>query len=714
MSKLGLEVLAPAGDPEIFTRVIDAGADAVYFGGSAFGARAYATNFTLESAEASIRYAHARGKKAYLTVNTLLKNLEMEKELYPYLKSYYEMGLDAVIVQDYGVFTMVRDYFPELALHCSTQMSLCTPYGASFLQQQGAHRVVTAREISLAEIKDIYDATGMEIETFVHGALCVSYSGQCLMSSMIGGRSGNRGRCAQPCRLNYDVTDANGKKMRLPGAYPISPKDLCGIADLPALSEAGVYSLKIEGRMKQGDYAEGVVAVYRKYVDQYLSNPSAPYQVEKEDMDILFGLGNRNGFTNSYYYKRNGTELISFTDSAHRNQKQKNAERKEKQRLPIKGSFVATLGAPMELTVSLLDGTKECKVTGAIVEAAKNQGATEEAIQKQLSKTGNTPYVFDELSITCGDGVFLPNALLNELRRNALEALEAKMLEVPPRVALPYEEKEESQTFEPSLAAGTFVTVMREDQLEVVLQKDYVRSIGLDTALTLSKGADVRALVERIHAADKQAVFLMPAIFRKNTYGSVARILDSVTFDGYVASTMDGLGYLLERVPASQIIADQRLYTYSNRTEEAYRANGIVLNTMPYELNGKELRHRGNANSFFTIYGYTPLMYMANCTHKNCVGCDHTPTKTILKDRFGNPFTVINACEICTNILYNHLPTNLIGEADAHVLQAFGDRLDFTLESAKEVAGILQQYEQKSRGDSKETYTKGHYGRGVE
>ena len=713
MSKLGLEVLAPAGDPEIFTRVIDAGADAVYFGGSAFGARAYATNFTLESAEASIRYAHARGKKAYLTVNTLLKNLEMEKELYPYLKSYYEMGLDAVIVQDYGVFTMVRDCFPDLALHCSTQMSLCTPYGASFLQEQGAHRVVTAREISLEEIREIYDATGMEIETFVHGALCVCYSGQCLMSSMIGGRSGNRGRCAQPCRLNYDVMNTNGKKMKLPGAYPISPKDLCGVADLPALSEAGVYSLKIEGRMKQGDYAEGVVSVYRKYVDRFLSDPKAPYRVEDSDMEILLGLGNRNGFTNSYYYKRNETDLISFTDSAHRNQKMTDSQRKEKCRLDIRGSFRAALGEPMELTVSTMDGAHTCIATGAVVEAAKNQGATEASIQKQLNKSGNTPYVFRELRISCEDGVFLPNALLNELRRDALEQLEAQMVQVPHKEALPLQEVAHTSVQTP-LLPGTFVTVRSEEQLSVVLKKAYITYVGLDTSLTLASKSSYIDLVERIHASGKKAVFLMPAIFRKNTYPRVNGVIDDAVFDYYMATTMDSLGFLKERLPGAFILADARLYTYSDRTQDAFGASGIAANTIPYELNRGELQHRKNENSFFTVYGYTPLMYMANCTHKNCQGCDHVPGRMILRDRYGNPFTMVNSCEICTNILYNYLPTNLIGEADASTLRALGDRLDFTLESAKDVEVILKQYETKSRDNTTQAYTKGHYGRGVE
>ncbi|MCR4999958.1 MAG: U32 family peptidase [Lachnospiraceae bacterium] len=715
MSKLGLEVLAPAGSPEIFTRVIDAGADAVYFGGHAFGARAYATNFTIEAAEASIRYAHARGKKAYLTVNTLLKNLEIERELYPYLKSYYEMGLDAAIVQDYGVFTMIRDCFPDLALHCSTQMSLSTPYGASFLQKQGAHRIVTAREISVDEISKIYDATGIEIETFVHGALCVCYSGQCLMSSMIGGRSGNRGRCAQPCRLPYDVLDASHHQLATPGKYVISPKDLCGIQDIPRLSEAGVYSLKIEGRMKQGDYAEGVVAMYRKYVDRYLFDGAKGYQVDPEDMDILMGLGNRNGFTRSYYVERNASDLISYTDSSHHNQKAPSApERKIKHQLPIRGQFVAKLGEPMSLRISSMDGNKVVSVTSEVPQVAQNAGATEDSIRQKLTKTGNSPYQFADLEILCGDGLFLAGSLLNDLRRRGLEAFESFMLERPRTEATPWEP---SQWSDDSVALdnGCFVTVRDEKQLFCVLDKEYVTYVGLDTSITLQKDMDVSRLVQQIHKHGHKAVFMMPMIFRINCEKRLLALFEQgLGFDYYMATTMDALGFLMEHVEPGKIILDQRLYSYSNVTLMAYQQLGIGITTIPYELNAKELKHRKNGGSFLTIYGYTPLMYMANCTHKNCMGCDHKPAQMYLRDRYGNDFPLMNACEICTNVLYNCLPTSLIGETDAKQLPVLGHRLDFTIESEEEVHQILEQYEKGSREGNEASFTKGHFRRGVE
>ncbi|MCR5640820.1 MAG: U32 family peptidase, partial [Lachnospiraceae bacterium] len=579
MSEIGLEVLAPAGDPEIFKRVIDAGADAVYFGGHAFGARAYATNFTLETAEESIRYAHARGKKAYLTVNTLLKNMEIEQTLYGYLSAYAQMGLDAVIVQDFGVFSMVRDFFPSLAIHCSTQMSLATPYGAGFLQQQGAHRIVTARELSLQEIKDIYDATGVEIETFVHGALCVSYSGQCLLSSMIGGRSGNRGRCAQPCRLPYDAYDLDGRKISGDGQFLLSPKDLCGIRDIPALSDAGVYSLKIEGRMKQGDYAEGVVAMYRKYVDLYASEGASNYRVSDADLEILLGLGNRKGFTNAYYYHRNPSDMITYTESAHRNQKAKgDGSRKMKTQLPIVGSFHGHLGAPMELRFSTASGLHPISgvVQGEVVSAAQKQAAREEDVRAKLIKTGNTPFVFSELTIDLDENIFLPATQLNELRRQALDQLEQLLVMVTPPEILPYEEVTPRESS--SQWRGDFATVRTMEQCEEVIGNEQIRYIGLDTSITFTARDELSSLLARIHASNQKAVCMMPMIFRRDSVPQVETLCDGSTyaFDAYMATTMDALGFLYTRVPSDQIWLDERLYTYSNRAIASYEGLGIT------------------------------------------------------------------------------------------------------------------------------------------
>lgn len=297
-----VEILAPAGSYESFRAAILAGADAVYAGGPRFGARAYAKNFSEEQMLAAIDEAHLHGRKFYLTVNTLLKEWEMS-ELFAYLERLYRGGLDAVIVQDLGVFSFVRKWFPDMEIHVSTQMTVTGREGAAFLKAQGAVRVVPARELSLDEVRRMKEETGMEIECFVHGALCYCYSGQCLMSSLIGGRSGNRGQCAQPCRLPYG---ANGEK-----GYLLSPKDICTLDLIPDLIDAGIDSFKLEGRMKRPEYVAGVTAVYRKYTDLYLKKGRAGYRVEEADREQLMDLYNRGGFHSGYYKQHNGKEMIS-------------------------------------------------------------------------------------------------------------------------------------------------------------------------------------------------------------------------------------------------------------------------------------------------------------------------------------------------------------------------------------------------------------------
>ena len=266
MEKRKVEILAPAGSYESMVAAVNAGANAVYIGGSRFGARAYADNLDEEAMIRAIDFVHLHNCRIYMTVNTLVKEKELP-ELYGYLKPYYEAGLDAVLVQDLGVFSYIREHFPDLPLHISTQMTVTGKYSAADLKRMGAVRVVPARELSLKEIREISEATGLEVETFVHGALCYCYSGQCLFSSLIGGRSGNRGRCAQTCRLPFDVEKGDkvlgGKNEK----YVLSLKDLCTLDLLPEILEAGVCSLKIEGRMKSPRYTAGVVSIYRKYVD---------------------------------------------------------------------------------------------------------------------------------------------------------------------------------------------------------------------------------------------------------------------------------------------------------------------------------------------------------------------------------------------------------------------------------------------------------------
>ncbi len=310
------EVLAPAGSYKCMVAAFNAGADAVYLGGNMFGARASADNFNEEELISAIEYAHLRGKKVFLTVNTLLKNTQINNQLYNYIKPLYEAGLDAVIVQDFGVLEFVKTNFPDIDVHASTQMTVTGQEFAKTLKEYGVTRIVPARELSYKEISSIYKETGLEIECFVHGALCYCYSGMCLLSSIIGGRSGNRGRCAQPCRLPYDVHFNNTTKT-IKGEYPLSPADLCTLEILPDILESGVYSLKIEGRMKKPEYVALVSAMYRKYVDMYEKYGRSGYKVDKQDIQMLKDIYNRGEFTDGYYNRHNGSEIMSVNRPNH-------------------------------------------------------------------------------------------------------------------------------------------------------------------------------------------------------------------------------------------------------------------------------------------------------------------------------------------------------------------------------------------------------------
>ena len=301
-----VELLAPAGDFSCFMAAMNAGADAVYLGGEKFGARAYANNFLEEEILEAIRVAHIFSKKVYLTVNTLVKEKEMD-DLVPYLTPLYLGGLDGVIIQDIGVFQTIKEHFPGLELHASTQMAITGKYGAKLLKEMGACRVVPARELSLEEIKDIKEYTGLEIETFIHGAMCYGYSGQCLFSSILGGRSGNRGRCAGPCRLPYQ---AGGQKQ----VYPLSLKDMYTLPLVPELIEAGIDSFKIEGRMKSPEYVAGVTSMYRKYIDRYYENPSAKFVIEKQDETLLKQLYIRSDLCQGYYHTHNAKTMVTIKE----------------------------------------------------------------------------------------------------------------------------------------------------------------------------------------------------------------------------------------------------------------------------------------------------------------------------------------------------------------------------------------------------------------
>ncbi len=708
MRNKDFELLAPAGSLEILKGVIESGADAVYVGGSMFGARAYANNFTEEELLEAIDFAHLRGVKVYLTVNTLIKNSEFSK-LYDYLLPYYKRGLDAVIVQDLGVVKAIHEYFPSMELHTSTQMTVTGADGVRFLSQFGVTRVVMAREVSLAEMKRIHEETGMELEAFVHGALCYSYSGQCLFSSILGGRSGNRGRCAQPCRLPYTV---EGKK----DEYILSLKDMCGIKALDKLHDAGVYSLKIEGRMKQLEYACGVVKYYRSYIDSMKPVTDADY-------DRIKALGNRCGFTDGYYFDHNGSDMVTYVKP---NFVSNAAEPSpEKRKLSIEGELVLREGEPGSLTVKRGDVTYKASIEP--VSAALKAPLDKKAAIDRINKTGDTDFEFSHIKAQIGENVFVPNGALNKLRRDAISGLcdkllkkyyrdDARYADISSMCELPEHVVKSDATHEDgAVNAKDYTTIcscMTRAQLDTLISYECFDVFYLDfdmydrKTLIQQFADDVKCLTKR----NKKVYLMLPTIFRADSsdyFVSIAKELDKVSFDGFVVKNYEEL-YLTENLfTGKKVILDHNMYTFNDVSKSAFFEHGVSGDTVPLELNSREIMHRNNIGSQMIVYGYYPLMTTANCVHKNTKGCDKKQKLIYLKDRYNKSFAVCNNCKECYNTIYNSLPTMLtknISKLKEAGIRSF--RYSFTIETPKQIKAVMD--------DKVAEYTNGHYKRGVE
>ncbi len=425
------ELLSPVGSMEGLLGVIRAGCDAVYLAGKDFGARAYAENFSDEELLSALNICHLFGKKLYLTVNTLLKEEELNV-LPSFLKPLVGAHLDGVIVMDAGVIRVLGREFPDLPLHASTQLSVSSPYAARLLKERNVTRIVPARELSLKEIIGLKEKAGVEVETFIHGAMCYSYSGRCLMSSCLGERSGNRGRCSQPCRLPYRSGE-NGLRSE---AYILSMKDLYTADILPEIVSAGIDSLKIEGRMKKPVYAVGVTALYRKYIDRILDGGFDG--IEPSDEKLMKTLYMRSGLSHGYYHEKNGPLFVTFDVPGYSGAEEESIQKvtetylRDKPRLSITGNAVFEAGKEALLSLSFTDPSTEKKheavAKGIMVQEAKNAPVTEEKIREQLLKTGDSFFRFDELRVNMQGRLFLPVSALNELRRSAFSALEEEIL----------------------------------------------------------------------------------------------------------------------------------------------------------------------------------------------------------------------------------------------------------------------------------------------
>ena len=744
-----VELLAPAGGYETMVGAFNAGADAVYLGGSKFGARAYADNFDKEQVLDAISYAHLHGKKIYMTVNTLVKEREYG-EVYDFMLPFAEKKLDGVIVQDLGVMKLIRDEFPEIELHGSTQQTVTGVYGAKLLKELGCVRVVPARELSLSEMKSIKQKADIEVEAFIHGAMCYCYSGMCLFSSMVGTRSGNRGRCAQPCRLPYrsDLTGKNKEQ------YPLSLKDMCTVDLIPELIEAGIDSFKIEGRMKKPEYAAGVTHIYRKYIDLYYKEPDKKHEISREDMEILRSLYLRTEISQGYYHKHNGKDMVTLASPAYNGTSDAVlADIKDRflgGELKIKCDINCKLSLDEDIyiTMSVFKGAEHIvkEIRGSKVQAASKRPMDKESVYKQLSRLGNTPFEAENISISIDDkgngaGIFVPVSELNELRRSLCEELEKALLtdEHVETVKKDYGKSQanEKESLPENVKGDVHILVTTKDQLEVALKKadEYsdITRIYVDSNLyqSLDNTPSSRGRLELMVA--------LPYMTRTEQYDGVSeieRILDSLGdkgFDGVLVRNLEQLGLLHDRKFSGKVILDYGIYIWNGQAAEMLKDLACEA-SIPYELTfheakevSKKVRQKTGLPETYNIYGYTPMMISAGCVKKTLGTCSGFQNKLhseklSIYDRMDNELKITTNCLDCYNVIWNAHPTSLHKKLtniqDAGCFDHY--RIDMSVESKKECADIISYYLDSLKSESvsdifeNAEYTTGHFKRGVE
>lgn len=727
MRRKKIELLAPAGNFACFRAAVNAGADAVYLGGEQYGARAYADNFSSGEIIEALRIAHLYGRKLYLTVNTLVKESEFGS-LIPYLAPMYDAGLDGVIVQDIGVLECLRQNFPGLELHASTQMTITGVYGAAYLEKLGVCRVVPARELSLDEIRDIKAKTSLEVECFIHGAMCYAYSGQCLFSSILGGRSGNRGRCAGPCRLPY----ANiGNRMQ----YPLSLKDMYTLPMLPELIRAGIDSFKIEGRMKSPEYTAGVTSMYRKYIDLYLENPEKTYQPDPKDEEVIRQLYIRSDTCDGYYQRHNGKSMVTLTEPGYSGSSPEVLKAIQERYLsqnvllPITGTAKICAGELAELTFSYR--SISVTVTGELVSPARNRPLGREEISQRLSKLGDTCFVLTHLTVDTDEASFMPVKALNELRRTAASRLEQEILyhNTPERkifTAESYKGYAHSASSDEREANELCVLASTLGQLMTANDFSDIHKIYVDADIFLREMTAQQSLLP-----GKEYFLVLPHIFRKRSYQYLSvyeTLLKNSSFSGIMVRNFEELEWIYRIGYTGSVCSDHTVYAWNNASL-AYLAEQLDCITLPLELNRKELNRLSadiDCSISFVLYGYIPMMYTANCVRKtldHCIKDDtNTDNRYRLTDRYQNDFTVIQNCAHCYNILYNTVPLSLHGQLEEILKKKYHQlRLDFSIEDEVQTGAVIDYYAnrviEKKELSYKEfpykEFTNGHYKRGV-
>ena len=693
-----LELLAPAGSMESLRAAVQNGADAVYLGVGEFNARQSAKNFTLETLNEALKYCHIRGVQVHLTLNTLVADREMQ-QVRNLIRAAAQAGVDAFIVQDWGVVQLCRQIAPHVPIHGSTQMTVHSLAGVQMCAAMGMQRVVLSRELNRNEIQYICAASPIEIEIFGHGALCMCYSGQCYLSAMIGSRSGNRGRCAQPCRQSYGYSRWENK-------YPLSLKDNCLVHYVGAIEEMGVTSLKLEGRMKRPEYVAAVTRVYRQTID------GAP--VTPEMMQTLSDAFNRQGFTNGYYLGKVTSRMFGIREDVPENQEFLQAARQsyesgEAPLVDLKFRAVVTVDGS-SLTASDPDG-RMCMAQGPIPERAMNVALTGQALAARIAKTGGTPYRCAEVRTQVDPGLMLSAAAINAMRRdvlNQMTALRARREEHPVKRAkdIPYFKG-------PTGLPGLTVQVSVREQLTPRLLESETAMLYVPLHILAEDAKMCQALANRGRCAA-----VLPRIVHDDELPRVIQRLNTVRSLGIRDVLVGNIGLMIPAKEAGmRLRGDFGLNIFNSASANVCRDLKLASATVSFEMTLPQIRDLSKAvNMEMIIYGRLPLMITEQCLIKNktgeCACQSGVPIK--LTDKTGADFPVVKEADTCRSVLLNGKKLYWLDrQNDLAKLGLWAVRMNFTTENAREVDRILEEYMVPTSFDPG-ACTRGLYLRGVE
>ena len=693
-----IELLSPAGSPEAVIAAVQNGADAVYMGMGKFNARRGAKNFTDEEYERAVRYCHIRGCKVYVTLNTLVGDREVEDALKA-ARIASETGTDGIIIQDLGLAAAIRQYLPDIPLHASTQMSIHNLAGVEAAAELGMTRAVLARELSLEQIRYITENAPIETEVFVHGALCFCHSGQCYMSALIGQRSGNRGMCAQPCRMQYSL----GGRM---DDYPLSLKDNCLVDRLQEIEDAGVACIKIEGRMKRPEYTAIVTKIYSKALREHRQ----PTPEEMADLERAFS---RQGFTQGYF---NGDreDMFGVRGEADRdteqlfNEARKGYSEGELRRVPVHFYTVAEKGQPIRAIAFDDDGHKAV-AAGRVPEKARGQGLTPSYLTDQMFKTGGTPYNVVENKAQTDPGLFLPAAAINELRRNLVADLSEQRGTPPKRRvgSIPAKPKGSAPGVDPVM----IFQVLSAEQLTPELAALHPKYLYVPVTV-MNEYFD---LLEPFEERGTIPVAVLPRVITDEEEPYVREMLEKLFDFGINEALVGNLGHaMLAKNVGMRIRGDFGLNVFNSLTMEMVRQAGFVSATASFELRIAQIRDLSKTlDTEMIVYGRLPLMVSDQCVIRHSSGRCTCSTPAQMSDRMGAVFPVVKEFG-CRNVIYNAHKLYLADKAeDLYGAGLWGMRMMFTTESPRECLEVAKVYLGQSDYQPN-VLTRGLYYRGVE